>query len=68
MVRGIACGMALSMGEELARVSDAPLLGQIPIDPELARLCDAGDIESYDGDIMKDLSEAIHKVISTKGS
>jgi len=56
-----------SRGEELARVCNAPLLGQIPIDPELAKLCDAGEIERYDGDIMKGLSEAIHKVISTKG-
>ena len=56
-----------SRGEELARVSDAPLLGQIPIDPELAKLCDAGDIERYNGDIMNNLGEAIVKLISTKG-
>jgi len=55
-----------SRGEELARVSNAPFLGQIPIDPELAKLCDAGEIELYDGDIMKDLSEAVYNVISTK--
>jgi len=57
-----------SRGEELARVSNAPLLGQIPIDPELARLCDEGDIERYDGDIMNNLGEDIIKLISTKGS
>jgi len=56
-----------SRGEELARVSNAPLLGQIPIDPELAKLCDAGDIERYTGDIMNNLGEAILKIISTKG-
>jgi Mrp family chromosome partitioning ATPase len=55
-----------SRGEELARVSNAPLLGQIPIDPELAKLCDAGEIERYDGNIMTGLSEAIRKAISTK--
>ena len=53
-------------GEELARVCNAPLLGHIPLDPELAKLCDAGEIDRYNGDIMKDLSEAIYKVISKK--
>ena len=36
-----------SRGEEMATVASAPLLGQIPIDPELARLCDEGRIENY---------------------
>ncbi|MDP2931252.1 MAG: Mrp/NBP35 family ATP-binding protein [Chloroflexota bacterium] len=36
-----------SKGEMMAAASGAPLLGQLPIDPELARLCDDGDIESY---------------------
>ena len=53
-----------SRGEELAKVSEAPLLARIPIDPELAKLCDAGEIERYDGAIVKDLAESIHKVIS----
>jgi len=36
-----------SKGEEMARASEAPLLGRLPIDPELARLCDEGEIEKY---------------------
>ena len=36
-----------SRGEEMARAAGAPLLGQLPIDPELAKLCDEGNIERY---------------------
>ena len=42
-----------SSGEEMARASGTPLLTQIPIDPELAQLCDEGNIERYDSDILK---------------
>jgi ATP-binding protein involved in chromosome partitioning len=39
-----------SRGEEMAKAAGAPLLGRLPIDPELARLCDQGDIERYNGE------------------
>ena len=42
-----------SSGEEMAKAAGTPLLAQIPIDPELARLCDEGDIERYDSDILR---------------
>jgi Mrp family chromosome partitioning ATPase len=38
-----------SRGEEMAKAAGAPLLGQLPIDPELAKLCDQGNIEMYSG-------------------
>jgi Mrp family chromosome partitioning ATPase len=41
-----------SKGEEMARASGAPLLGKLPIDPELAKLCDAGEIERYSSDAV----------------
>ncbi len=44
-----------SKGEEMARASGAPLLGRLPIDPELARLCDEGEIERYSSDAMSEL-------------
>ena len=44
-----------SRGEEMAKASAAPLLGRLPIDPELARLCDAGEIERYSSDAVSDL-------------
>jgi hydrogenase maturation protease len=39
-----------SRGEEMAQATHAPLLGQLPIDPELAKLCDEGNIEQYNDD------------------
>jgi len=57
-----------SRGEEMARSSDAPLLGQIPIDPDLARLCDEGHIERYDSEIISNLGKSLSETISTKAS
>ena len=48
-----------SKGESLAQSAQAPLLGQIPIDPELARLCDNGDIEHYSGESIALLGKAL---------
>jgi Mrp family chromosome partitioning ATPase len=44
-----------SKGEEMAKASGAPLLGKLPIDPELARLCDEGKIEEYSSDAVSEL-------------
>jgi Mrp family chromosome partitioning ATPase len=44
-----------SKGEEMAKTSGAPLLGTLPIDPELARLCDEGNIEKYSSDAVSGL-------------
>jgi len=57
-----------SRGEEMARVSKAPLLGQLPLDPELAKLCDQGNIERYDSEIMKHLSQSLPKAIAAAKS
>ena len=40
-----------SRAEEMALAAGAPLLGQLPIDPELAKLCDEGNIEQYNAEI-----------------
>ncbi len=40
-----------SRGEEMAKAAGAPLLGTLPIDPALAKLCDEGNIERYDSEI-----------------
>lgn len=37
----------LSHAEEMARRLGVPFLGQLPIDPHIAELCDAGRIEDY---------------------
>jgi Mrp family chromosome partitioning ATPase len=44
-----------SCGEEMAAACGAPLLGRIPVDPALAALCDAGEIEKYQADIVASL-------------
>ena len=50
-----------SHAEETARTIGAPFLGRLPIDPEIAELCDAGRLEEYSAEafvsIVKDLSE-----------
>jgi Mrp family chromosome partitioning ATPase len=55
-----------SRGEEMAKTARAPLLGQLPIDPELAKLCDAGDIERYSSEIVNNLGESLSKAISDR--
>jgi len=39
-----------SNGAELVAMTGAPLLAQLPIDPEIAMLCDAGKLEDYNSD------------------
>jgi Mrp family chromosome partitioning ATPase len=48
-----------SRGEEMARAANAPLLGQLPIDPALAKLCDEGNIERYGTEVVGSLGEAL---------
>jgi Mrp family chromosome partitioning ATPase len=48
-----------SRGKEMAQAANAPLLGQLPIDPALAKLCDEGDIERYDGEIIARLGKSL---------
>jgi Mrp family chromosome partitioning ATPase len=52
-----------SRGKEMAEAAKAPLLGQLPLDPELAKLCDQGDIERYDAEIMKSLGQSLPKAV-----
>jgi Mrp family chromosome partitioning ATPase len=47
-----------SRGEEMAQTVGAPLLGQLPIDPELAKLCDEGEIERYTSDAFTTFSQS----------
>ena len=55
-----------SRGEEMAHAAQAPLLGQLPIDPELAKLCDEGNIERYNTEIITRLGESLSQAISAK--
>jgi hydrogenase maturation protease len=52
-----------SRGEEMAKTAHAPLLGQLPIDPELAKLCDEGNIERYNNEIIAHLGESLSQAL-----
>ena len=57
-----------SKAEEMSNEANAPLLGQLPIDPELAKLCDDGEIERYNSEAFIALSMAFTQAISTRKS
>jgi len=56
-----------SRGEEMARAAGAPFLGQLPIDPELAKLCDDGNVELYQAEILDNLSESLAEAVPVPG-
>jgi hydrogenase maturation protease len=55
-----------SRAEQMATAAQAPLLGQLPIDPELAKLCDEGNIERYDSEIVTKLGESLIQALPAK--
>jgi hydrogenase maturation protease len=55
-----------SRGEEMAQAANAPLLGQLPIDPALAKLCDEGNIERYDSEVISRLGQSLSQAISAE--
>jgi hydrogenase maturation protease len=55
-----------SRADEMARAAAAPMLAQIPVDPELARLCDEGNIERYDSEIMNNFAQTLVKAVTTE--
>ncbi|MFW6125833.1 MAG: Mrp/NBP35 family ATP-binding protein [Chloroflexota bacterium] len=55
-----------SKGEDMARESGAPLLGQLPIDPELAQLCDEGEVERYNSEAFIALSQAFTEAMASR--
>jgi Mrp family chromosome partitioning ATPase len=48
-----------SHAEEIAAVAGAPVLARLPIEPELTRLGDSGQIDAYDGASVAELSQAL---------
>ncbi len=55
-----------SRGDEMAIAAKAPLLGQLPIDPALAKLCDEGNVERYDAEVVGSLGEALVRSVPVK--
>ncbi len=45
--------------EEYCRANGIPFLGQIPFDPKMAALCDAGTVELYENDYIDAAADAV---------
>ena len=59
-----ACGERIevfgpSQAFHTALQTGAPLLGQLPLDPELARRCDAGEIEEYAAELFEPIAKQV---------
>jgi len=48
------------------QAAEAPLLAQIPVDPELARLCDEGKIEGYDSEVIRAFGDALAQAVAVE--
>ena len=55
-----------SKGEEMAAKAETSLLGKLPIDPELAKLCDQGKIEQYRSDFLSSVLGNLLAVLDDK--
>lgn len=55
-----------SRAEDMANLAGAPLLAQVPIDPQLARLCDEGEVERYQADFLQGFADAIARAVKTR--
>lgn len=55
-----------SRADEMAQAANAPLLAQLPIDSELARLIDDGEIERYDVEVVNKLGEALIQSVEAR--
>jgi Mrp family chromosome partitioning ATPase len=49
--------------QEIADLAEAPIIGYLPIDPEMTRLADAGQIEEYEHIAYAQLAEEFIKVV-----
>ncbi|SRR5579875_517611 len=56
-----------SNGADLVVMTGAPLLAQLPIDPEIAMLCDAGKLEEYHSEAYDTLAENFVKALKIAG-
>ena len=55
-----------SRGAEMAQAAAAPLLGQLPIDPALVKLCDEGNIERYDAEAYNAFVKNLNSALAAK--
>jgi hypothetical protein len=57
-----------SKSEEMAEQVNAAFLGRLPLDPELAERCDAGEIEAYEGEHFRPIAEEIAERVPEEAS
>lgn len=55
-----------SKAQQMVNAAQAPLLAQLPIDPQLAQLCDDGHIERYESEVLGKLADSFLEVMSTR--
>jgi hypothetical protein len=55
-----------SQAQRVAQYVYAPFLGQLPLDPELAQRCDAGEIESYPAEAFEAIARAVEERVPEK--
>jgi Mrp family chromosome partitioning ATPase len=55
-----------SKADQMAQSAGAPLLAQLPLDPQLVALCDEGRIEEYQSDLVEKLGEELVKAMGTQ--
>lgn len=55
-----------SHSQKIADLAEAPIIGQIPIDPQLTKLADAGEIETYKHQACADLAKAFIKHVPVR--
>ena len=54
--------------EEVTRLAGVPLLARLPIDPDLARACDAGRIEDYRQPLMDGVAQSVEVAVARQPS
>jgi Mrp family chromosome partitioning ATPase len=57
-----------SKGKLMAEATKSPLLATLPIDPELASLCDEGEIEKYENPVVDELGKAVAQAVTEIGT
>ena len=57
-----------SQALETAKQSGVPLLGRIPLDPELSRRCDAGEVEAYEAEAFDAVAEKVVERVPEKAA
>jgi len=65
------CGKHINMfgenkTEKVAQEMGIPFLGRLPVDPDLAILCDKGEIEKFDKNYVDDCIEILEKKLKSK--